>query len=111
MNGDNSDKIALRLLDKIYNELINIEAECSDYLINERLTKLIHIIENETLKNKTILLDLIHIKIKETKLINPDLNSRFYILYRNLSEDKITTMEAQSVYEMYAKELDNNWLL
>jgi hypothetical protein len=95
----------LKVIERVEKDLREIELISSDYLVKERIHNILDFIEKETKENKTVLEDMIRSKIKETKNINPELNTYFYVLYRNLSEDKITVEEAQTIYDMYIKEL------
>jgi hypothetical protein len=108
--SSNYDKLPLKLLDKIREELLIIGMSCSEYQVKEKILNLIDLIENETSNNRMILIDMIYSKVRETKGRNSDLNARFYMLYRNLNEEKISIQEAQDIYDMYVKELDNIWL-
>jgi hypothetical protein len=59
----------------------------------------------ETIDNKIMLEELIKEKINETKRINPELNISFYLLNRNFLDGTVSIPEAQSMYEMYVKEV------
>lgn len=111
MPNENSDNFSLKLLEKIHKDLIDVEAVCSDYDVKEKLLSIIDLIEKETSNNKVIFIDMIYSKLKETKGRNSDLNTRFYMLYRNIVEGKISMQEAQEMYDMYVKEIDNKWIL
>ncbi len=41
--------------------------------------------------------------MKEVRLDNPELNSKLYILYRKLSDGKITEEDARILYDVYIK--------
>ena len=105
--GSNFNKLPLKLLEKIREELLDIGMSCSEYQVKEKLLNLIDLIENETSNNRMILIDMIYSKVRETKGKNSDLNARFYMLYRNLNEEKISVQEAQDMYDMYVRELNN----
>lgn len=99
-----SEKVAYNTLEKVYNDLKGIEALCSDYMLKEKIHTLIDFIEFETMKDKSAFAEIIYSKMKQTKVRYPELSTQFYILYRNLTEDKITLQEAAGLYEMYIKE-------
>lgn len=105
MKNLDSDSFTLKLVEKIYKELKNIEIDCSDYIVKEKLHNLIDLIEKETLENKIIFTEMIRAKVKETRGVNSELNTYFYLLYRNITEGKISMKEAQTLYDMYVKEL------
>jgi hypothetical protein len=100
-----SNKESIKMVDKILGDLKDIEMLCSEYLIKEKIKKVIQYIENETLYNKDFLCDMIYEKMKETKYNFPEMHTNFYLLYRKLMEDKISIDEAQNIYDMYVKEV------
>jgi len=105
MNKDGSENFAFKLIEKVQVELSEIEVLCSDYILKERIHALLEFIQTETPSNKKLFTEMIYSKIQETKALYPDLNLNFYLLYRNFVEDKISSKEAQNLYEMYIKEL------
>lgn len=105
MDKDNSESFTLKIIEKVQVELRNIEVLCSDYILKERIHELLKLIQNETSSSKIIFAEILYSKIQETKGLYPDLNLNFYLLYRNFVEGKISTEEAQNLYEMYIKEL------
>ena len=108
MNKNNFEGLSLKLLERIQLDLREIEPICSDYFVNERIHKILEYIEKETIDNKIVLEELIKERIKETRSFNSELNTSFYFLYRNFSEGKISIRDAQSMYDMYVKELRNS---
>jgi hypothetical protein len=108
MAKSNMEGIALKIIEKIYSELKEIELLATDYIVKERIQGLLELIELETEENKTILTELIQDKIRETKGVNSELNTNFYLLNRKLMGNKISIMEAKATYEMYAKEFINS---
>lgn len=105
MSNNNSENSALKIIERIQSELREVELMCSQHIIKEKLHKLLDYIDTEIGDNRIILADKIYTKVKETKHISPELNTNFYLLYRNLVNDKITIQEAQNIYDMYVKEL------
>jgi hypothetical protein len=105
MEKNDFESIFLKLIERIQLDLRETELVCSDYLVKERIHKILDYIEIETIDNKIVLEELIKEKIKETKSLNSELNTSFYFLYRNFSAGKITIKDAQSMYDMYIKEL------
>lgn len=105
MDKNAFESIFLKLIERIQIDLRETELVCSDYLVKEKIHNILDYIELETIDNKVILEALIKEKIKETKCVNSELNTSFYLLYRNFLEGKITIKDAQSMYVMYTKEL------
>lgn len=106
MNSSKIDKSALKILEKVQNRLKELEAFCIDYDTKEKIHNLIDFIEDETSENKVVLAEMIYNKVKETRGVSPELNTYFYLLYRNLEQDKVSLEEAHRLYDMYVKELD-----
>lgn len=106
MFNDRLDNINIKLIDKIMAELRDIELDCSDIMVKEKLHNLIDMLEKETIDNKLFLEQMIKARIKETRGVNPALNTYFYLLYRNFIEGKITMKETQTLYDMYIKEMN-----
>lgn len=101
-----NEEVYFKLFEKIKIELKQIEFMSSDCSVQEKVHKLLELIEGETINEKEILAALIKEKIKETKGINSELNMNFYLLYRRLVDNKITCNEAKDYYFMYKKELE-----
>jgi hypothetical protein len=106
MNDINSESSSLKTLEKIQIELSQIEVLCSDYALKERIQKLLEFIKRETPSSKIVFSEMIYSKIVATKGIYPDLNLSFYLLYRNFAEGKISSEEAQNLYEAHLNELN-----
>lgn len=97
--------ISIRIVEEIQIELRDIEMTCPDVFVKERIHKLLEHIEQETADNETVLQDLIKARIKQTKAVSTELNTNFYMLYRNLVEGRVSAKEAQILYDMYVKEI------
>ncbi|MDW8799672.1 hypothetical protein P8V03_00715 [Clostridium sp. A1-XYC3] len=100
-----NNKILLNkdLLDKITSELKELKTICRDEKMAKKIEDLLNNIVDET-TNKTVSLEeLIREKMKETKLVNPDLNASLYLLYRNLVNGKITQEDALRRFEAYVR--------
>lgn len=105
MNNSNSKNASLKLIEKIHYRLKEIETLCADYETKEKLCGLLNYIEDELTSDKKAFAELIYEKVKETKGSYSELNTRYYLLYRNLVENKISIQEARNAYEIYEKEL------
>lgn len=108
MAKNDLEALSLKLIEKIQLDLRDIEIACSDYLVKERIHKILDYIEIETTDNKVVLEELIKEKIKQTKGVNSELNTSFYFLYRNFLDGKISIQDAQAMYDMYANELKSS---
>jgi hypothetical protein len=105
MSMNDLECLSIKIVEKIQNDLKEIELICTDVFVKEKIHMILDYIEQETTDNKTVLEDLIKEKIKETKALSPELNTSFYMLYRNFMDGRITVKEAQILYDMYVKEL------
>lgn len=90
------------ILSKI-NEIVKISNSTS---VNEKLIEIKDYIQG----NMTIiehdseeLANLIKIKMKEIKNIDPDLETRYYMLHQDLVNNRITQEKAQDLYKVYSK--------
>lgn len=102
------ESMSLRIVEKIQSELKDMELVCKDVFIKEKIHSILEYIDQETTDNKVVLGDLIKEKIKETKGSSPEMNTNFYLLYRNFIEGRVSVKEAQILYDMYVKELRNS---
>ena len=103
-NSDGKVVMEKASITKIVSELKNIQTLTSDRLLQQKIDLLIKYMEN-ILKNKDDIPfeDIIYNKMKEVRLENPELNSKLYILYRKLSDGKITEEDARILYDVYIK--------
>jgi hypothetical protein len=106
MNKSYSENSSIRILQKVQSQLKQIEDMGSVQEIKKEIHELLGFIEQESMENKAVLEEMIHIKIKETSGVNPEVNTYLYLLYRNLIQDKVSINEAQKLYKMYVKEYD-----
>jgi hypothetical protein len=106
MNNSKVDKSTLKVLEKVQAKLKEIELQCIDYETKEKLSSLIDFIDGETSDSKTVFTEMIYNKVKETRGISSELNTYFYLLYRNLEQDKVSLEEAHRLYDMYVKEFE-----
>lgn len=104
MHPNESNHYTQSMIKKIQNDLKEIELSCLDYSIKEKISKLLDYIEQETTNNRELFTETLLSKIKLTRGLNPELNTKLYILYRNLTNDKVSFEAARDLYEMYTKE-------
>jgi hypothetical protein len=94
--------IDFETLEKIIYELREIEILTPEGPVKFRVNNLIESIIKVTGVNSTNSLEeRILKKMKESKVNNPELHTKLYILYRNLSEAKISLESAEGMYENY----------
>lgn len=102
----NSDGVMIEeeTMIKMLSELKDIKTLSSERLLQQKIDLLINYIENIVkYKNDEPFEDTIYRKMKEVRLDNPELNSKLYILYRKLSDGKITEEDARILYDVYIK--------
>jgi hypothetical protein len=104
MDDSKSKSSTLKVLEEVKNKLSEIELYCLDYTTKEKVHNLISFIEDETTNSKTVFADMIYDKVKETHGVSSELNINFYLLYRNLQQDKISLEAARRLYDMYVKD-------
>lgn len=104
MGNNYSEVLAFEIINKIRKELDEIYGLTSANEIRQRIHKLIMVIDDETLNNKSVVMEKIYCKVKETNGVNERLNGYLYLLYRNLEKGKISIKEAERLYNMYISE-------
>lgn len=99
------DKILISkdILTKIQSRAIAIKLASKDRQIIKEAEDILEIINAQLKENSLSLLEKIDKKMKETKLADPELNANLYILYRNLSDGKISEQDADALFELYVK--------
>ncbi|GAA0746357.1 hypothetical protein [Clostridium oceanicum] len=92
------------LLEKILSELNEVQTLSSERLLQEKVGILIKYIENLVENKDEIPFEtIIYNKMREVRLKDPELNSKLYILYRKLSDKKISEEDARIMYDVYIK--------
>lgn len=105
MCDSKNENSILKVLQEVHAKLKAIELDCTDFGTKEKIHKLINYIEEENLNSKKVLAEMIYAKVKETRSVSSELNTYFYLLYRNLEQGKVSVEEAHKLYDMYVKEL------
>nr|WP_050607001.1 hypothetical protein [Clostridium niameyense] len=104
---DNDEKkvlIEIKFLKKMFTELKEIQALSGERLIQQKTETLIKYLENLLNEKEDLPFeDVIYKKMKEVKFKDPELNSKLYILYRKLSDGKISEEDARILYDVYIK--------
>lgn len=89
-------------LEKIILELKDIEKLTPDGAIKIRLNHVINNIESITGMSSDSPLEVrILKKMNEARVNNVELHTKLYILYRNLTEGRVSLSEAEEMYELY----------
>lgn len=104
MGNNDSEITAFKIIDNIRMKLEEIEVLASISEIKQRIRELIEVIDDETLNDKSVFMEKIYCKVKETSGVNEQLNTYMYLLYRSLGEGKISVKEAERLYDMYVNE-------
>lgn len=97
-----NDKISLNMetIKKIKSSVTNIKLLSNDKYVKKEADELLTIIDNELKLGELSIIDMIYEKMKETKRSNPELSADLYILYRKLTDKKITEIEAMELFEL-----------
>ncbi|MCY6484677.1 hypothetical protein OW763_10025 [Clostridium aestuarii] len=89
-------------IEKILSELKEMEVMCTNDRLTLKIQKLIKTVNNAANWSEEISVeDIIHKKMKESAKKNPDLNLKLYMLYRDLSDGRISEEKAKELYETY----------
>lgn len=89
------------VLIKIQSRAIAIKLMAKDKQIIKEAEDMLEMIDKELKENSLSLLEKIDQKMKETKLTDAELNANLYILYRKLSDNKISEQDAAALFDMY----------
>lgn len=88
-------------LEKIKTKLKGLKVLVRDKESINTVNEIMELLDNE-MKDKNISIkEMIHKRMRETEYSNPELNFKLYILYRKLSDNKISEEEALKIYKMY----------
>jgi N-acetylmuramic acid 6-phosphate (MurNAc-6-P) etherase len=102
MGSNNQVSISVDTIQEIVKELNEISDLCSTPHLRvkvERLQKLVSSFLD--FKSKVSVEDVIYDKMVEVKNNNQDLHLKLYMLYRNLTNDRISEADAVAAYESY----------
>lgn len=91
-------------IEKILAELNEVESLTPEDAIKFRINNIINILSKAAnLKDEESIEDMVYRKMKEAVSKNPDLHVKLYMLYRNLTEGKVSQEEAREMYENYVQ--------
>lgn len=92
----NKDNLA-----KIKSRANAIKVMTTDKGILQNISDILQIIDKEIEDNTLSILDKIEKKMKDSRRSDPEMHASLYILYRKLSDGKISEKEAYNLYNMY----------
>ncbi|KEI16462.1 hypothetical protein [Clostridium haemolyticum] len=102
--GEKMIDITEENIQKILSELKEIQNLALEDIVKFRISQLLErISEMAKIDTKDSLEQIIYKKMKEAATINPELNVKLYMLYRNLKEGKISQKEAREAYDIYVQ--------
>ncbi|KEI12585.1 hypothetical protein Z959_04800 [Clostridium novyi B str. ATCC 27606] len=102
--GEKMIDITEENIQKILSELKEIQSLALEDIVKFRISQLLErISEMAKIDTKDSLEQIIYKKMKEAATINPELNVKLYMLYRNLKEGKISQKEAREAYDIYVQ--------
>lgn len=88
-------------IEEIQTKLKGLKLRSNSKEIQSTINEIIEILNNElNIKNISIE-DMIKNKMIETKISNPELHFKLYMLYRKLCDGKINEEDALKYYEIY----------
>ncbi|KAJ51170.1 hypothetical protein BD780_002376 [Clostridium tetanomorphum] len=86
---------------RIQSRAMAIKFLSKDKQLTKEVEEILELIDKEIKANSMSLIEKIEHKMKETKLTNPEMNANLYILYRKLSDGKISETDASALFELY----------
>ncbi|MBU3142316.1 hypothetical protein [Clostridium sp. CF012] len=100
MSSSNGVSIQLEEIEKIINELEEINALCFEPHLKMKIGELQTFVSSILNSDSKISLEnVIFEKMVEAKNLNPDLHLKLYMLYRNLTSGRISEMDAIASFE------------
>lgn len=99
--GEEKILVNKETLTKIQSRATGIKLISKDKQVIKEAQDILEMIDKELQDNSLSLIEKINKKMKETKLSDPELNANLYILYRKLSDGKISEQDASELFERY----------
>ena len=101
MSSNNKVLIQVETIEKIIKELKEVSLLCSDTNLKMKIEGVQSCVSNviDIADSKISVEDVIYEKMIEVKHSNPDLHLKLYMLYRNLSNARISEVDAMSSFE------------
>ncbi|MCY6356484.1 hypothetical protein [Clostridium sp. ZS2-4] len=90
------------IIEKVLFELKEIKDCCAEDTLKIRMSKVIKMLSKASDCNtENLLEDVIYEEMKESMTKNPELHSKLYMLYRSLTDGKISEEAAKQLFETY----------
>lgn len=86
---------------KIQSRAMAIKLTSKDRQVIKEAEEILEIIEKILKDNTLTLNEKIEKKMKDTKFSDPEMNANLYILYRKLSDGKISPKDAEALFQLY----------
>lgn len=101
----NEDKILVdrEVLGKIVVGLNNVKLISNDKFVKKEVEDLLKLLKDEMDEDKIPLQEIIYEKMIEFKRSNPETSADLYIIYRKLSDGKISEKDALTQFELYVQ--------
>lgn len=89
------------IISKIQSRAKAIKVISKDKQVLKEAEEILQIVESIFNDNTMTLVEKVEKKMRETKFTDPEMNANLYILYRKLSDGKISQQDASALFEMY----------
>lgn len=101
--GEKKIAIDADVIEKVLLELREIMEFYPDDMLKLKVRNIAKLLSNASncKMQEESLIDEVYDKMKESKTKNPELNTKLYMLYRSLSDGKISEEEAKYLFEVY----------
>ncbi|MBU3126653.1 hypothetical protein [Clostridium tagluense] len=102
MSSNNQVSISVETMQEIIEELKEISSLCSTPHLKMKVARVQKIVSSLLeARSKISPQDVIYEKMVEVKQLNPELHFKLYMLYRNLTSNRISEVDAMAYYESY----------
>jgi hypothetical protein len=102
MKSTNQVSISVETIEEVIKELSEISDICSTPHLRAKVERLQKYVSSFLdFKSKVSVEDVIYEKMVEVKNTNQELHLKLYMLYRNLTSDRISEADAMAAYESY----------
>lgn len=100
---DDKILISKSCINKLVSGLKTVKLSEKNKILKKQIAQMLNMLDDELNYSNVSLEERILEKMKETKTSDPDMNANLYILYRNLTNGRITEEQALDRYNMYIK--------
>lgn len=101
MGNNKYINIEKETIENILLDLNNVLLTCDSLSSREKIEKIILTLSKTIDRDNVSIDDLILDKMRQTKVKDPDLHLKLYMLHRKLQDGKISEEEARAVYKNY----------